>query len=572
MKLKTLIVVILIVVMVTASVTTVSASSEDVKNASTFVVTTTDDEGTGSLRQAIEDANAHPGPDQIQFDIQSGSGSEGMWTIMLQSLLPPITKTVTIDGTSQRQYSPKTGPVIEISGINLDKNCAGVESGIYRDNAGLDVAGVEASGTMIRGLTITGFCEGISISANVSVLQSRCPAGAEARIVNVMIRDNSLSDNADGNAALDLCNAAYSRLQNNQFDRNGDHMEITRSENVLVIGNEGRDAQDAIEVIRGGHITIKHNKFSDNRRSGIALLFGTSNNHVVNNEISNMATSGIILSDNNITTGNKITSAGWFGIEIRHGSGNIVSGNTVKQNGLAGIVVSAAMFNGLGDCSEDSNGNPVNCGSGFNLGKGDAFDNVISNNLIAFNSGPGILVGGTYTEPDGMVRLAARNSLLSNTIYDNAGLGIDLSDEIQRLYFAAEEPIVGIYGEIVIAAPDGPTPNDSGLLANNSQNAPLLISAISTQGRLKITGVFDGLDPESVVVELYANLVPTPDGDPSGRGEGAIFLGTVRPDEQGLFTARLQPVPADALIPATATDSMGNTSEFSVNAIVSGSP
>lgn len=571
MKLKTLMTVILVVAMITVFVSKAFAAS-NVKDALTFVVATTDDAGARSLRQAIEDANAHPGPDQIQFDIKSAANSEGAWTILLQSLLPPITETVTIDGTSQRQYSPKTGPVIEISGINLDKNCAGVESGIYRDNAGLDVAGVEASGTTIKGLKIGSFCEGISISANVSVLQSRCPAGAEARIVNVTIRDNSLSNNADGNAALDLCNVSYSKLQNNQFDRNGDHMEITRSENVLVIGNEGYDAQDAIEVIRGGHITIKHNKFSDNRRSGIALLFGTSNNYIVDNEISNMATSGLILSNNNIATGNKITSAGWFGIEIRHGSGNIVSGNTVEHNSVAGIVVSAAMFNGLGDCSEDSNGNPVNCGSGFNLGKGDAFDNVISNNQIAFNGGPGILVGGTYTESDGVVRLAARNSLLRNTIYGNAGMGIDLSDEIQRLYFAAEEPIVGIYGEIVIAAPDGPTPNDSGLLANHSQNTPLLTSVESTPGRLRVTGVYNGLDPESVVVELYANLVPTPGGDPSGYGEGAIFLGTVRPDEQGLFTARLQPVPADALISATATDSMGNTSEFSVNAIVSGSP
>jgi hypothetical protein len=244
----------------------------------------------------------------------------------------------------------------------------------------------------------------------------------------------------------------------------------------------------------------------------------------------------------------------------------------VEHNGLAGIVVSAAMFNGLGDCSEDNNGNPVNCGFGFNLGKGDAFDNVISNNAVAFNDGPGILVGGTYVEADGTVRLAARNRLLSNTIYGNAGLGIDLSDEIQQLYFATEEPIIGIYGEIVIAAPDGSTPNDFGLLANGSQNAPLLTSALSTQGRLRVTGVFDGPNPESVVIEFYANPVPTPGGDPLERGEGANFLGTVRPDEQGQYTALLQPVAAGTIISATATDITGNTSEFSVNIVVSSSP
>jgi titin len=124
----------------------------------------------------------------------------------------------------------------------------------------------------------------------------------------------------------------------------------------------------------------------------------------------------------------------------------------------------------------------------------------------------------------------------------------------------------------VIAAPDGPTPNDFGLLANESQNAPLLTSAVSTQGRLRVTGLFDGPDPESVVIEFYANLVPVPGGDPSGRGEGAIFLDSARPDEQGEFNALLEPVPAGTIISATATDSDGNTSEFSVNIVVSSLP
>jgi len=571
MKRKTLLITSLVMIITMLSVTIAFAAPGGMGDRP-LVVTNTDDAGVGSLRQAIEDANARPGPDQIKFDMNSDSNSEGMWIISVQSLLPPITETVTIDGTSQRQYSSKSGPVIAISGINLDKNCAGVESGRYRDNAGLDVAGVNASGTTIKGLKVSDFCEAISISANVSVPQSGCPANADARITNVTVRENVFSDNPEGNAALDLCYVADSKLQNNQFDRNGDHMEITRSENILVTGNEGHDAQDAIELIGGKQIMITHNKFSDNRRSGIALLFGASNNSIVDNEISNMATSGLILSNNNIATGNKIISSGWFGIEIRHGSGNMVSGNTVEHNGLAGIVVSAAMFNGLGNCSQDDQGNPVNCGFGFNLGKGDAFDNVISNNVAAFNDGPGILVGGTYVEPDGTVRMAARNSLLNNTVYGNAGLGIDLSDEIQHLYFATEEPIIGIYGEIVIAAPDGPTPNDFGLLANNSQNVPLLASAVSGQGRLRVTGVFDSPNPESVVIELYANPAPTPGGDPSGRGEGAIFLGAVRPNEKGEFTALFQPLSAGTIISATATDINGNTSEFSVNIAVSSSP
>jgi hypothetical protein len=67
------------------------------------------------------------------------------------------------------------------------------------------------------------------------------------------------------------------------------------------------------------------------------------------------------------------------------------------------------------------------------------------------------------------------------------------------------------------------------------------------------------------MIEFFANPVPTPGGDPSGHGEGAIFLGTVRPNPLGKFTATLPPVTVGTLITATATDAVGNTSEFTAN-------
>jgi len=55
--------------------------------AMTFPVTTTADSGPGSLRQAILNANANPGPDQITFAIPGG----GLHTITPPSPLPTIT-------------------------------------------------------------------------------------------------------------------------------------------------------------------------------------------------------------------------------------------------------------------------------------------------------------------------------------------------------------------------------------------------------------------------------------------------------------------------------------------------
>src|SRR4029078_10973297 len=61
--------------------------------ASTFTVINTNDSGAGSLRQAIVDANAHPGFDEVKFDIP---GLGGVRTITLASSLPWITDPITI--------------------------------------------------------------------------------------------------------------------------------------------------------------------------------------------------------------------------------------------------------------------------------------------------------------------------------------------------------------------------------------------------------------------------------------------------------------------------------------------
>jgi hypothetical protein len=96
-------------------------------------------------------------------------------------------------------------------------------------------------------------------------------------------------------------------------------------------------------------------------------------------------------------------------------------------------------------------------------------------------------------------------------------------------------------------------------------NFPVLTSALAARGQLVVKGTIDTPNPRAVTIEFFGNAVPTPGGDPSGHGEGAVFLGTVRPNAQGAFTAALPPVPAGTLITATATDAAGNTSEFAAN-------
>lgn len=89
-----------------------------------IAVTNTNDSGAGSLRQAITDANANAGFDQITFLIPG----PGAHTIVPITPLPKITDSVEILGYTQPGSSPNTnGPglpdnsvhLIEIDGTNF---------------------------------------------------------------------------------------------------------------------------------------------------------------------------------------------------------------------------------------------------------------------------------------------------------------------------------------------------------------------------------------------------------------------------------------------------------------------
>ena len=102
---------------------------------STFVVTSNADVGAGTLRQAIVDANAHPGPDTIQFNLPAGAGL----TISLGSQLPGLDGPVNINGTSQPGFL--SGDIVEVRGPGI----AGTAGFIITP---------AASETTIRGLSI----------------------------------------------------------------------------------------------------------------------------------------------------------------------------------------------------------------------------------------------------------------------------------------------------------------------------------------------------------------------------------------------------------------------------------
>src|SRR3954470_14444629 len=104
--------------------------------AATFTVSNKNDSGSGSLRQAILDANAAAGVDTINFQIAGFPP----YTISPATALPPITETVVVDATTQSGFSGQ--PIVELNGSNAGAN---------------SVLRLLAGGCTFRGLVINRF-------------------------------------------------------------------------------------------------------------------------------------------------------------------------------------------------------------------------------------------------------------------------------------------------------------------------------------------------------------------------------------------------------------------------------
>jgi hypothetical protein len=114
-----------------------------------FLVTNTLDAGPGSLRQAILDSNATPGPNTIDFAIPG----TGVHTIAVGSTtgmpLPAITNPVLIDGYSQPGTNPNSLTVGDNAVLLIQ-----LDGSLLSGGDGLDVF---SGGVTIEGLVIDHF-------------------------------------------------------------------------------------------------------------------------------------------------------------------------------------------------------------------------------------------------------------------------------------------------------------------------------------------------------------------------------------------------------------------------------
>lgn len=217
------------------------------------------------------------------------------------------------------------------------------------------------------------------------------------------------------------------------------------------------------------------------------------------------------------------------------------AGNLISANGASGIWLYKASWTTL-------QGNLIGTKADGLSPLGNAWaaidcDTGSTNNLIGGAGPAGNRVGFSQGGYAGVrVRTGATaNRILGNAIFSNASLGIDL----------------GAPGVTANDACD----TDTG--ANRLQNFPVLTQAFSGTATA-LRGSLNSTANNPFLVQFFAS----PACDSAGNGEGSVFLGetsfSTSPSCTATFSLTLPvAVPVGYVITATATDALGNTSEFS---------
>lgn len=243
----------------------------------TFVVTNANNHGSGSLREAIINANATLGPDTIVFNIPG----TGVKTINLLIALPEITDRVVIDGTTQPGYAGT--PLIELDGLGLGSNAHGLV--------------IKASNSTVRGLSIGNFRNNHGIWLN----------GSD----NNTIQGNYIGVAANGTTARQNFRGIV--LTNSSNNTIGGTTAATRN---VISGN----AATGIEIT--GNANIVRGNFIGTNAAGTEALPNPGGVSINNVESTNNVIGGTAAGAGNLISGNQ------FGISTT-GTGTTIQGNLI---------------------------------------------------------------------------------------------------------------------------------------------------------------------------------------------------------------------------------------------------
>ncbi len=469
--------------------------------AATITVTNTADSGPGTLRQAMEDANADASPDlvTIEFNIP-GAGAQ---TIAPLTALPTITRRVTIDGYTQPGSSPNTLAegndavlLIQLSGTNVDAS-PGVNL-----HPGSD-------GSLVRGLVINSFAANVGISL----------LGSSSNI----IAGNFIG--TDANGRTNLGNQFGVALQNSSFNLIGGNAPAARN---IISGNSlfgllyyGPCASNRIQ-----------GNFIGTDSTGTNAL-GNVNGMVIRGGIHGNLIGGTTAAERNLISGNSGYAINNEDAPATVVQGNFigtdVSGTRAVPNGVGGIYFGGS--DGLigGTAAGARNVISGNLGAGIGFGSS---SNVIQGNFIGVdvtgtnalgNSSYGIAAG--YSASGNLIgglTPAARNVIARNA----HGIRIDSSSNnvIQGNFIGVDATGTRAAGNTGFGIYIGQLYAPNTLIGGTDAGAGNVISANGS----------DGINLDSPGCIIQGNLIGT---DVTGanalfNGSGGIVINTSAPFTQ----------------------------------------
>lgn len=422
--------------------------------------------------------------------------------------------------------------------------------------------GTDATGTK----PIPNEVVGVRISASNNRVGTDANGTSDVLERNV-ISGNYLGVNIQGDSRHNVVAGNYigTDVEGDKPIRNYDGVRIDNGASFNRIGADGDGINDSVEanviaanehfgvVMRGGNVqnnvvagnfigTNKNfNSGLHNLNDAVAIFEGANSNRVERNTIfGNEGFHGVVLgalapgnSDNNIVSENNISN--FYRAIYAGGDNNQIRSNTLTNNSL-GLLLTGNNNAVTGNIIQNHTQYGIRIEGSNNRIGGSAPADA---NVISITTNAGVEVIGIDS---------VGNSIRGNSIHTNGGLGIDLGG-------------------------DGPTSNDpdvdddvdSG--PNNFQNYPVLTFAQSGANTRVIGSLSSGTNA-AYTIDFYANPIPYSAND----GEGRNFLGSLTVTTNGIGEASfdtntlvvpLGASPTSAYITATATDSNGNTSEFS---------
>ena len=378
--------------------------------AATFTVANTDNNGIGSLSQAIIDANAAAGADTIEF----APGVTGM--INLITDLPDITDSLTIRGPGSA--------ALTISGNTL-----------YH---AFTIATAGSGGVTISGLTIDG-----SDTTNTGESSGGAIAVTDTALT---LDDVTLTNNRARPTSADTPADAFGGgLGVNNEPGTGD-VVITNSvmTNNVAEGTPGGES-DGGPVGGGGawitadNITVTNSTFSENQADVGAGIFALARE--------SLTLTSLTVSNNNATELGGGLLTGGSNIAI---SDSVVSGNQAPEGIIGGAYIASTAFGNSGTVSltntRISDNTSALVGGAFIVGYAEDFkpslDRVtITGNVATNPPDPSTL----YSSVGGLLLLGSAE-ISNSTISNNIGTGMTLSSgsRVTPVSTAGIQPMINV--------------------------------------------------------------------------------------------------------------------------------